>query len=45
MRAGVGHVPNLYVPVIPSGQMPSGRREAGPPQQTQQSMPLSQHQV
>ncbi|KAL1821899.1 hypothetical protein ACET3Z_016768 [Daucus carota] len=45
MRAGVGHVPNLYVPVIPSGQRPSGRRGAGPPQQTQQSMPLSQHQM
>lgn len=41
-------MPNFFVPMVQQGQQgqrPGGRRGGGPVQQTQQSMPLMQHQV
>lgn len=45
LRPGGGPIPNFYMPMVPQGQRPAGRRGAGPIQQTQQPVPLMQQQV
>ncbi|KAK1405757.1 putative polyadenylate-binding protein 8-like [Heracleum sosnowskyi] len=45
LRPGGGPIPNLYMPMVPPGQRPGGRRGAGPAQQTQQAIPVLQHQM
>ncbi|KAL1822155.1 hypothetical protein ACET3Z_008933 [Daucus carota] len=45
MRPGGAPMPNFYMPMVPQGQRPAGRRGAGPIQQTQQPVPLMQPQM
>lgn len=45
MRPGGAPIPNFYMPMVPQGQRPAGRRGAGPIQQAQQPVPLMQQQV
>ncbi|KAB1220183.1 Polyadenylate-binding protein 4 [Morella rubra] len=48
MRPGGAPMPNFFVPMVQQGQQgqrPGGRRGGGPVQQTQQPMPLMQHQM
>ncbi|KAI4336998.1 hypothetical protein L6164_015461 [Bauhinia variegata] len=48
MRPGGGPMPNFFVPLVQQGQQgqrPGGRRGAGPVQQSQQPVPLMQHQM
>ncbi|KAK1423820.1 hypothetical protein QVD17_19129 [Tagetes erecta] len=45
MRPGGAPVPNFFMPMVPQGQRPGGRRAAGPGQQNQQPVPLMHQQM